>query len=200
MNGVVAAVPLPDSPKSGADFKRNVNGLPVAECRIDRPESSDRDRSQTTFLRNGIYVAGVSRTIPRNRDEAASAERLRRATAQARCDSIQAGFRSGHATPVAINPDAPLAPPAIEQTEDVLSLRLADELDYARRLLAHMGDDLAADMGVVMRHSVALQSIDIVGQMLGHIANVVRAGDPDAAVELIGMGDLKARLTRRGGV
>jgi hypothetical protein len=77
-------------------------------------------------------------------------------------------------------------------------LRLAEELEYARRMLDLMGDELASDMAVVMRHSVQLQSVDIVGQMLGHIASVVRSGDPEAAVERIGMCDLKARLTRSG--
>jgi hypothetical protein len=77
-----------------------------------------------------------------------------------------------------------------------LKLRLAEELEYARRLLDIMGEELAADMGVVMRHSVVLQSVDIVGQMLGHIANVVRSSDPPGAVERIGMCELKARLQR----
>ncbi len=44
---------------------------------------------------------------------------------------------------------------------------------------------------------VSLQSVDIIGQILGHIAAVVRSSDPQGAVERIGMGDLKARLTRR---
>ena len=43
----------------------------------------------------------------------------------------------------------------------------------------------------------SLQSVDIVGQMLGHIANVIRSSDPEGAVELIGMAELKARLQRR---
>ena len=77
-----------------------------------------------------------------------------------------------------------------------MKLRLAEELEYARRLLDIMGEELAADMGVIMRHSVVLQSVDIVGQMLGHIANVVRSSDPPGAVERIGMCELKARLQR----
>jgi hypothetical protein len=121
-------------------------------------------------------------------------------TTQARCDAIQAAFRTGSGSPPSINADAPLAPLTIEQTDDVLNLRLADELDYARRLLGQMGDDLAADHGVVMRHSVALQSIDIVGQLLGHVANIIRSSDPEAAVDCIGMCDLKARLARKGGI
>jgi hypothetical protein len=49
-------------------------------------------------------------------------------------------------------------------------------------------------MEVVAEHGVSLQAVDIVGQMLGHIANVVRDDDRAAAVDLIGMCELKAKL------
>lgn len=75
-----------------------------------------------------------------------------------------------------------------------LERRLADELEHARRVLVDMGDELAMNDEVVAEHGVALQAVDIVGQMLGHIANVVRAADRAAAVDRIGMCDLKARL------
>ena len=87
---------------------------------------------------------------------------------------------------------------AIEETADRLHLRLGEELEYARRMLDAMGDELSADPIAVSRHGVVLQSLDIVGQMLGHIANVIRSSDLASAVEQIGMGDLKARLTRKG--
>jgi hypothetical protein len=85
---------------------------------------------------------------------------------------------------------------ATEETADLLHLRLGEELEYARRMLDAIGDELSADPIAVSRHGVVLQSLDIVGQMLGHIANVIRSADPESAVEQIGMGDLKARLTR----
>lgn len=88
--------------------------------------------------------------------------------------------------------DAPLPP-----TEDQLRLRLAEELEYARRMLDAMGEELASDGAVVMRHTAALQSVDIVGQMIGHVANVVRCSAPEEAVERIGMAELKGRLKRR---
>ena len=75
-----------------------------------------------------------------------------------------------------------------------LDLRLAAELDHARNMLVTMGDELALNVEVVAEHGVALQAVDIVGQMLGHIANVVRADDRHAAVERIGMCELKAKL------
>jgi hypothetical protein len=57
-----------------------------------------------------------------------------------------------------------------------------------------MGDELAMSPAVVAEHGMALQAVDIVGQMLGHIANVVRAEDRRQAIERIGMGELKAKL------
>ena len=72
---------------------------------------------------------------------------------------------------------------------------LAAELDHARDMLVMMGDELAMSQELVAEHGMALQAIDIVGQMLGHIANVVRADDPDAAIERIGMCELKTKLS-----
>ena len=71
---------------------------------------------------------------------------------------------------------------------------LAEELDHARRMLEEMGDELALDAQVVTEHGLALQAVDIVGQMIGHIANVVRAEDRADAVENIGMCELRAKL------
>jgi hypothetical protein len=94
---------------------------------------------------------------------------------------------------VELRPTNSDAPPA-----SLLQLRLGEELDFARRMLDATGEDIAADPIALSRHAVALQALDKVGQMLGHIANVVRADDPAAAVENIRMGDLKARLQRSG--
>ena len=115
--------------------------------------------------------------------------------AQQRCDAIQADFRAKAVRP-SIRREAPPLPRALTPTDDALKLRLAEELDYARRMLDSMGDAFSADPALLMRHAVPLQSIDIVGQILGHIATVVRSSDPDSAVERIGMCELKARLTR----
>ena len=118
---------------------------------------------------------------------------------QVQGDSVRSAWGSAEAAPRRpIRRDMPSAPPAAaEETVDQLRLRLAEELDYARRLIDHLGNELSADSAVVVRHSLALQSIDIVGQMLGHIANVVCAEDQESAVRRIGMCELKSRLTRR---
>ena len=115
--------------------------------------------------------------------------------AQTRVDSIQSEVRSEPRK--SIRRDPPVVAPPPPPTEDLLSLRLAEELEFARRMLDTMGDELSGDAAVVMRHSVALQSVDIIGQMLGHIANVVRSSDPPETVSRIGMCELKSRLTRR---
>jgi len=115
---------------------------------------------------------------------------------QARCDVIQADFRAEPKGRRSIRRDPPPLPQALIPTGDPLLLRLAEELDYTRRMLDVMGDELASDGLIVARHMTALQSVDIVGQILGHIASVIRSSDPPGAVEHIGMSDLKARLTR----
>jgi hypothetical protein len=96
--------------------------------------------------------------------------------------------------------DAPLraVPPPTGDTEDQLRLRLSEELEYARRMLDITGDQICADRIVVTRHAAALQSLDKVGQMLRHIADVIRSSDPYSAIDEIGMSDLKARLKRSG--
>ncbi len=96
-----------------------------------------------------------------------------------------------------IRRDPPPLPKALVPTDDPLRLRVAEELEYARRMLDLMGDELANDPAVVMRHTRSLQSVDIVGQMLGHLDDVVRSSDPPGAVDRIGMCELRARLTRR---
>jgi hypothetical protein len=118
-------------------------------------------------------------------------------SAQERCDAIQAEFRSGTGERRSIRRDPPPRPKALTPTEDVLRQRLAEELDYARRMLDLMGDELSADAAVLVRHGVSLQTVDIAGQILGHIASVIRSSDPDGAVDLIGMTELKGRLQRK---
>jgi len=83
----------------------------------------------------------------------------------------------------------------MERAATPLDHLLAAELDHARDMLVMMGDELALNRELVAEHGMALQAIDIVGQMLGHIANVVRAEDQDAAIERIGMCELKTKLS-----
>jgi hypothetical protein len=116
---------------------------------------------------------------------------------QARCDVIQADFRAEQKARPSIRRNPPPTPKALIPTDNELMLRLAEEIDYARRMLASMGDELSCDGLIVSRHVAELQALDITGQMLGHIAAVLRSSDIPGAVDLIGMADLKARLMRR---
>ena len=117
---------------------------------------------------------------------------------QARCDIIQAEFRAEPKGRRPIRREPPATPPALIPTDDPLRLRLAEELEYARRMLEVMGDELCSDGLILSRHMASLQTFDIVGQMIGHIADIVRSSDPTGAVERIGMCELRARLTRKG--
>ena len=83
----------------------------------------------------------------------------------------------------------------MDQAPSQLDLLLAAELDHARDMLMMMGDELAMSQEIVAEHGTALQAVDIVGQMLGHIANVVRADDRNSAIARIGMCELKTKLT-----
>jgi hypothetical protein len=115
---------------------------------------------------------------------------------QERIDAIQEEFRARKKRP-SIRRDPPPLPPALVPTDDELKLRLAQELEYARRMLDAMGNALSCDMSLLARHGVPLQTVDICGQILGHIADVIRSSDPKGAVERIGMGDLRSRLQRQ---
>ena len=104
---------------------------------------------------------------------------------------IRANFAVEPKPRPSIRRDPPPLAKALTPTDDPL------RLEYARRMLTSMGDELASDVVFVGRHLPELQTVDIVGQMLGHIAAVVRSSDPPSAVERIGMGALKARLMRK---
>ena len=82
----------------------------------------------------------------------------------------------------------------MSRTPDMLDASLAHEIEEARKLLETMGDDLSSDIDVITKHCTSLQTIDIVMQILGHIANVVRSEDRRETVEGIGMHELKLKL------
>ena len=119
------------------------------------------------------------------------------ANCQEGSDVTRADFGADQKARPSIRRDPPPPPAPVAPTDDQLRLRLSEELEYARRMLSSMGDELSSDGLIVSRHLAELQTIDIAGQMLGHIASVIRSGDPISAVDAIGMGELKARLMRR---
>jgi PilZ domain len=113
---------------------------------------------------------------------------------QRRVDAIQADAR---ANPVTGRDLRSSEPPATHPVALNLDSRLADELGYVQRLLEDLGDELIADLLLIQRHGKSLQSLDLVGQILGHVSTILRAEDKAAVVEDIGMEDLRARLKRK---
>jgi hypothetical protein len=89
------------------------------------------------------------------------------------------------------------APAPVPAAYPDLDARLADELGYVQRLLENLGDQLIKDLFLVQRHGEALQSLDLVGQILGHVASILHAKDKAEMLEKIGMEDLRARLKRK---
>jgi len=105
-----------------------------------------------------------------------------------------AAARQGKARPNilrSVTPPAPLEPTDVLQDE-----RLSEEIDYARRLLEAVGDRLIADPIILNRHQTTLQSFDIIGQLLGHLAKVAGSRDKAEAIDRIGMQELRARMQR----
>jgi hypothetical protein len=115
---------------------------------------------------------------------------------QRRVDAIQAEARADAQSGRAMRGTGlPPAEPAAAITG--LDAKLAHELGYVQRLLENLGDELIKDLFLVQRHGQSLQSLDLVGQILGHVAAILLADDKAAVVEEIGMEDLRARLKRK---
>lgn len=128
-------------------------------------------------------------------DAFATRQRAAATTAQARCDDIQVAARLAPGDRIRRGSLTPIAP--IVPSTDLLDRRLAEEIDYARRLLQAMGERLAGDGTMLARHASTLQAFDVVGQTLGYLSGVVGAADRDQAIDAIGMEDLRSRIRRR---
>lgn len=113
---------------------------------------------------------------------------------QRKVDALQAEARSEAASGRALRACAPTTPSGVSPDLDA---RLAHELGYVQRLLENLGDELIKDLFLVQRHGQSLQSLDLVSQILGHVAAILQAEDKAAVIEEIGMEDLKARLKRK---
>jgi hypothetical protein len=114
---------------------------------------------------------------------------------QRRVDAIQAEARAEAASGSALRASAPPPPPPTVTPD--LDARLAVEIGYVQRLLENLGDELIKDLFLVQRHGPALQNLDLVGQILGHVAAILAAEDKAPVIEEIGMEDLRARLKRK---
>ncbi|HEX8262380.1 MAG TPA: hypothetical protein VF547_05850, partial [Allosphingosinicella sp.] len=116
---------------------------------------------------------------------------------QRRVDAIQAEARADLASGRALRAAESTPPPPPPAANPDLDSKLAHELGYVQRLLENLGDELIKDLFLVQRHGQSLQSLDLVGQILGHVAAILMAEDKAAMVDQIGMEDLRARLKRK---
>ena len=89
------------------------------------------------------------------------------------------------------------APPAPAASTSQLDHRMAEELQLVERRLKQLGEMLANDPVLVTRYAGPLQSVDLMGQILAQLAEVITKEDKTAAVERISLRDLKARLQRK---
>ena len=113
---------------------------------------------------------------------------------QRQVDELVATVRSEPAAgPTRFKP----APPAPAPTEDPLHHRIAEELEFIRRHLEQLGGALVNDPVMLHRHSIQLQSIDQINQILGHLARVIAAEDKGLAAAQVSLEALRARLQRR---
>ena len=111
---------------------------------------------------------------------------------QARVDAIQSAVRAG----VELQPEAPSATGAGLSGKD-LDARIAEEIDFLRRLIDNLGEELTDDPIVVQRHLQAVQTLDRASQILGHLGAVLSAPDRLATAQAISLQELRERLLRK---
>ncbi|WP_426267477.1 hypothetical protein [Sphingomonas sp. LHG3443-2] len=81
-------------------------------------------------------------------------------------------------------------------TEDKLLLAISDELHYAERRLSAVGDVLANDPNLIFKHGARAQEIDLIGQILCRIAEVISSSDPTGRARRLGNVELRSRLLK----
>lgn len=88
-------------------------------------------------------------------------------------------------------------PPRPGPSPDILDHRVAEEVRTIQRHLDLLGDVLAREPLLLHKYAVQLQSIDLMNQLLGHIADIVASEDKALAVECVSLHDLRKRLQRK---
>lgn len=79
-------------------------------------------------------------------------------------------------------------------TRRAISDWIAEELDLLHRDVEQVGAALCADPALAREHMALLQRLDEIGQRHHHLATVLRAADPEAAVNGIGLDRLAGRF------
>ena len=81
----------------------------------------------------------------------------------------------------------------LEKTDDILSQRVSEELDYTKRLLETVETRLAG----CGASGAAIAQVEEAEEMLGDLSKIVDAKDRCAAVDRVKTPSLKRRLLRR---
>lgn len=114
---------------------------------------------------------------------------------QRQIDAIQAAIRAEIDSGTRSLFKPPPARPA--PSTNPLDHRIAEEMEFIVRQLEQLGGILANDPILLRRHALELQSIDLIKQSLGHLAQVVAAEDKALAAEQVTLTELKAKLQRK---
>src|SRR5690606_868904 len=122
------------------------------------------------------WIAGV-RTAAANAD-----------LGQLRVDRIQSAVRNGEALP-----SETFTPASNRVDADKIAPRIAAELARVKRMLDSVGEQLADDVDVLMRHERAMQTFDIAAQIVDELSTVMSADDPGGAVAGVQMHELRSR-------
>lgn len=138
---------------------------------------------------------GLAQAINSEVDGCEEVQLPQRAMSQAECDAIQAAARQARDNSLPLLREIERVRP-LEPTDDIIESRLSQEIEYAQRLLEAVGDCFVSDPDILERHETTMQSFDIIGQLLGHLAKVVGAKDKKEAINRIGMQELRSRLKR----
>jgi hypothetical protein len=138
---------------------------------------------------------GLAQAINSEVDGCEEVQLPQRAMSQAECDAIQAAARQARDNSLPLLREVERVRP-LEPTDDIIESRLSQEIEYAQRLLEAVGDCFVSDPDILERHETTMQSFDIIGQLLGHLAKVVGSKDKKEAINRIGMQELRSRLKR----
>lgn len=111
---------------------------------------------------------------------------------QFRVDQLQSAIRSGAALPRDTQAPAP-APADVPPVEQ----RIAAELARVTRILDAIGETLADDVDVLVRHERAIQNLDIAAKVIEQLSGVMAADDREKAAGSVEMHDLRSRLSGR---
>ena len=91
-----------------------------------------------------------------------------------------------------------LSRPSVERTDDELSRRIAQEVDYSRRLLEQVEMELRRRHGLLADPGATLRRVEEAEAILEDVSTIVDAKNRCEAIRQTKSGGVQARLLRRG--